>query len=93
MNVERPFRKGLKSNKYMESAFPGPTPDTSGLLPEIEESQIAALLQSRFGDGMVYLSRHLPVTLLEVAVRCGFVDAEGYLTRRGRMLLSRYDNA
>ena len=77
----------------MESAFPGPTPDTSGLLPEIEESQIAALLQSRFGDGMVYLSRHLPVTLLEVAVRYGFVDAEGYLTRRGRMLLSRYDNA
>lgn len=77
----------------MESASPGQSPESSGLHPEIEESQIAALLQSRFGDGQVYLSRHLPVTLLEVAVRYGFVDADGYLTRRGRMLMSRYDNA
>jgi len=77
----------------MDMALPGLTPDPSGLLPEIEESQIAALLRSRFGDGMVYLSRYLPATLLEVAMRGGYVDAEGYLTRRGRTLLSRYDNA
>ena len=79
--------------QVMESVLSGPTPEPSGLPPGIEESQIAALLQCRFGDGMVYLSSHLPGTLLEVAIRCGFVDAEGYLTRRGRTLLSRYDNA
>ena len=77
----------------MESALPGSRPETLELPPEIEEKHIAALLQSRFGDGMVYLSRHLPSTLLDVATRCGFVDAEGYLTRRGRTLLARYDNA
>ncbi len=77
----------------METALPSPKSEPSAQNPEIEESQIAALLQSRFGDGMVYLSRHLPSTLLEMATRDGFVDAEGYLTRRGRTLLARYANA
>lgn len=77
----------------MDTVSPGPKPKTSELPPEIDENQIAALLQCRFGDGMVYLSRHLPSTLLDVAIRCGFVDAEGYLTRRGRTLLARYHYA
>jgi len=86
-------QKGVEVKEVMESATPGPAPDISGRSPDIDESQIAALLQSRFGDGLVYLSRHLPSTLLDMAVRSGFVDAEGYLTRRGRTLLARYDNA
>ena len=78
----------------MESALPGPakdTPDTPAELPsELEETEIAALLQCRFGDGMAYLPRQWQSRLLEIATRFGFVDTEGYLTRRGRKLMARH---
>lgn len=81
----------------METATPGSQPDSSEqAIPtptESEENQIAALLQCRFGDGMAYLPKRLPGSLLEIATRFGFVDAEGYLTRRGRALLARYHYA
>ena len=57
---------------------------------EIEERQIAELLECRFGDGMVYLPKTKPMQLLRAAVLNGFIDAEGYLTRKGRILLARY---
>jgi hypothetical protein len=56
----------------------------------VPESQIAALLECRFGDGMVYLPRHLPKVLFSTAMERGFIDREGYLTRKGRALLARY---
>jgi hypothetical protein len=56
----------------------------------VPESQIAAMLECRYGDGMVYLPRGMPRSILHVAMEQGFVDAEGYLTRKGRALLARY---
>lgn len=74
----------------METATPGATPDTPATPSESEETQIAALLQCRFGDGLAYLPPKLQFGLLDIAVRFGFVDAEGYLTRRGRTLMARH---
>ena len=57
---------------------------------ELEERQVAELLECRYGDGMVYLPKTKPRQLLSIATSSGFIDAEGYLTRKGRMLLARY---
>ena len=54
------------------------------------EPQIAALLEYRYGDGMVYLPSNGPKALYSLATQRGFIDAEGYLTRKGRALLARY---
>ena len=61
---------------------------TDGL--ELEERQVAELLECRYGDGMVYLPKTKPRQLLSIATSSGFIDAEGYLTRKGRMLLARH---
>lgn len=58
--------------------------------PEITESQIAALLQYRYGDGLVYLPRHRSSALYSQARLQGYIDADGYLTRKGRALIARY---
>ncbi len=57
---------------------------------ELDERQVAELLECRYGDGMVYLPKTKPRQLLSIATSSGFIDAEGYLTRKGRMLLARY---
>ncbi len=59
-------------------------------VPGDQESQIAAVLEYRYGDGLVYLPRNQPKTLYTLARKNGFIDAEGYLTRKGRVLLARY---
>jgi len=56
----------------------------------INESPLAALLEYRYGDGHVYLPRTAPRHLLSEAVQRGLVDAEGYLTRQGRMFLANH---
>jgi hypothetical protein len=57
---------------------------------EISESQIAAILEHRYGEGMVCLPRKRLGELIELAKQLGFIDAEDYLTRKGRTLLARY---
>ncbi|MGH8247928.1 MAG: hypothetical protein ACREUU_16020 [Gammaproteobacteria bacterium] len=57
---------------------------------ECPDAQLAAVLESRFGDGMVYLPRNRPRYLFELAVNRGLIDAEGYLTRKGRTFLARH---
>lgn len=57
---------------------------------ESREHQIAQLLEFRFGDGQVYLPRNYPKRLLSIAKQRGFIDPEGYLTRKGRALIVRY---
>ena len=57
---------------------------------ESEERQIAELLECHYGDGMVYLPRSKPRQLLSIARTNGFIDDEGYLTRKGRILISRH---
>lgn len=56
---------------------------------EIPEHQIASILKNRFGDGLVYLPRNKPNYLYSLAKKLGFIDVEGYLTRKGRNLLAR----
>jgi hypothetical protein len=48
------------------------------------------ILQYRYGDGLVYLPKHKPQSLYSQAKQGGFIDAEGYLTRKGRTLMARY---
>ena len=57
---------------------------------DLAEPQIAALLEYHYGDGMVYLPNNRPQALYGLATQRGFIDAEGYLTRKGRALLARY---
>ena len=54
------------------------------------ESQIATILEYRYGDGLVYLPRHKPSSLYTEAKSKGFIDADGYVTRKGRALIARY---
>lgn len=54
------------------------------------EYQIAQLLEFRFGDGLVYLPKNRPKQLYSLAKEKGFIDREGYLTRKGRTLLARF---
>jgi len=56
----------------------------------LSDKEIAAVLQHRYGDGLVYLPRNKPQDVLDNAKQRGFIDAEGYLTRKGRALLARY---
>ena len=54
------------------------------------DANMVKLLEHRYGDGQVYLPRHQPATLLDLAKQKGFLDNEGYLTRKGRTLLAKY---
>lgn len=56
----------------------------------ISEREIASVLEWRFGDGLVYLPKNKPNHLYSIAKKSGFIDADGYLTRKGRILLARY---
>ncbi len=55
-----------------------------------EESEIAKILRHHYGDGLVYLPRHLGKEVYLRAVEKGFIDEAGYMTRKGRILLSQY---
>lgn len=65
------------------------TTKTTGSLQSLE-ARIAQVLEHRYGDGLVYLPKEWPGQLLSLARQFGFIDAEGYLTRKGRALLARY---
>ncbi len=54
------------------------------------EASIAAELAHRFGARPSLRSRKNPASLLQEAQDSGFLDAEGFLTRKGRALLARY---
>ena len=54
------------------------------------ESEIAALLQNHFGDGLVYLPKNQSEAVYAKALAEGYFDKEGYLSRKGRVLLARY---
>jgi len=54
------------------------------------ESDIARVLEHRYGDGLIYLPKHQPESLFKIAKTKGFVDTEGYITRKGRSLLAKY---
>jgi hypothetical protein len=54
----------------------------------VTETEIARLLDQRFGDGVVYLSRNMPRRVYNLALRKGYIDLDGHVTRKGRTLLA-----
>ncbi len=56
----------------------------------VQEHQIAAVLENRFGAGLMYVPRNLTHRLLDKATEMGLVDDNGMLTRKGRALIARY---
>ena len=62
---------------------------SSGLDQSIE-SDIARVLEFHYGDGLVYLPKNQPGSLFKLAENKGFIDQEGYLTRKGRSLLAKH---
>jgi hypothetical protein len=77
----------------METDPSGQAPESARHPTEFEETQIAAALRCQFADGTDCLPRHVISRLLEMAVASGFVDHDGFLTRRGRLLLARHHYA
>ncbi len=57
------------------------------------ESDIARILEFRYGDGLVYLPKYQPESVFKKAKTEGYIDQEGYLTRKGRRLLAKYQFA
>jgi hypothetical protein len=53
------------------------------------ESCMAELLGRRFGDGTLYLAPDSRGDLINIAIELGFLSADGYLTRKGRALVTR----
>ena len=55
------------------------------------EVQIAALLEEQYGEGLMYPSRiNNSRQIYLKAIDMGFIDNEGYLTRKGRSLITQY---
>ncbi|CAN5664785.1 hypothetical protein BH18PSE1_BH18PSE1_07150 [soil metagenome] len=53
-------------------------------------AELARLLSHRFGDGSIYLPAGVPRQVFFLATQLGYISEDGYLTRKGRDLLSRY---
>lgn len=51
---------------------------------------IIQLLGHRYGDGLVYLRDDAERGLYDLAVRMGFINADGYLTPEGRSVFARH---
>ena len=62
---------------------------TDGLY--LEEKQMTELLECHYGDGLVYLPRTGSRQLLSTAKSCGFINAGGYITYRGRIFLAHFE--
>lgn len=57
------------------------------------ESAFAEMLSHHYGDGIVYLCRGGARMIYQLAMQRGYVSDDGYLTRKGRALLTRFNYA
>jgi len=66
--------------------------DALGRLRQIDpvETQMVEVLRNRYGDGNIYLPQGVSRQVLAKAVELGYLSEEGYVTRKGRMLLARH---
>jgi hypothetical protein len=58
--------------------------------PALQEQHIAAVLESRYGKGSMYVPRNQTARVLDKASEMGLIDDNGLLTRKGRALMARY---
>jgi hypothetical protein len=54
------------------------------------DRDIARLLAKRYGDGTVYLPSGGAMGLYHTCMALGFVSTEGFITSKGRRLLTSY---
>jgi len=57
------------------------------------EDAIAGLLKRSYRGGCIHfprISAYAPSALLKLAIERGFMSEDGYVTRKGRTLLTRY---
>lgn len=85
MSVENPTSHDLTTDQTSMKLADSDT--------EIKLSEIARLLSRHFGDGVVYVRSASQQPLYDHAVQAGYISREGYLTRRGRLLVARYRRA
>ncbi len=64
----------------------------TGATPPPLEGAIVHALQHRYGDGDLCLPEGTPPWLVEAAIRLGYLSEDGYLTSKGRRLLSIYQS-
>lgn len=60
--------------------------------PNVRAAAIAELLARHYGDGIVYLPSGAGLALYNTAKQEGFINEEGYLSRKGRLLLARHQS-
>lgn len=56
----------------------------------VTEQQIALALRYKHGEQAVMIPSKKPDSLISAAIDRGFIDTEGYITRKGRALIARY---
>ncbi len=56
----------------------------------LNEIKIANVLKNRYGDGMVYIPENDDHYDYDFAKDKGFISDEGYITRKGKQLVSKY---
>ncbi len=56
---------------------------------DFSTSEMTELLAHHYGDGIVYLPAGEESSLYSIAVENGFINEEGYLTRKGRIFLAQ----
>jgi len=54
------------------------------------EADIADVLEFLYGKKSFHIPHHHPDELFSLASRLGYIDPEGNLTRKGRILLTRH---
>ena len=54
------------------------------------EEDIVELLIYHYGDGLVYIPKQKSRQLYVEAASIGYINKEGYLTKKGRVLLAKY---
>jgi hypothetical protein len=57
---------------------------------DLGEARIVALLRHHYGDGGVYVPEGGARAVFLEASRLGFINEDGYLTRKGRQLLAQH---
>jgi len=60
---------------------------------DFSTSEMSELLAHHYGDGSVYLPARQQSALYRIAVENGFINEEGYLTRKGRIFLAQNSEA
>ena len=65
------------------------TVDSSAINQRLEDD-IADVLDFLYGARSFHIPRKHPDELFTMATRLGYIDPEGHLTRKGRVLLTRH---